>query len=259
MKILNALVVIAVRDLTKLFRDKPRMVMSLVFPLVFVGVLGNSLNSNLSSDVGYSFLTFVYLGVIGQNLFQSTASGIISLIEDRENDFSQSMFIAPVSRYVIIIGKIIGESLVAIVQLLGIGLMAMVFQIPFTLNQFFGVAAMVPLITLLGGAFGVLVMANLSNQKQANQIFPFLIFPQFFLSGVFSPIINLPVYLLVLSRISPMTYAVDLVRSVYYLGSPIYDKVVINSVGTNLAVIVVMTIVMVVLGTAMFVRNERNR
>ncbi len=259
MKILNALIVIAVRDLTKLFRDKPRIVMSLIFPLVLVGVLGNSLNSNLSSDVGYSFLTFVYLGVIGQNLFQSTASGIISLIEDRENDFSQSMFIAPVSRYVIILGKIIGESLVAIVQLLGIGLMAFVFQIPFTWTQLIGVAAMVPLITLLGGAFGVLVMANLSNQKQANQIFPFLIFPQFFLSGVFSPIINLPVYLLVLSRISPMTYAVDLVRSVYYLGSPVYDKVVINSVGTNLAVLAIMTVVMIALGTALFVRNERNR
>lgn len=87
MKILNALLVIAIRDLTKLLRDKGRIMASLIFPLVFVGVLGNSLNSNLSSDVGYSFLTFVYIGVIGQNLFQSTASGIISLIEDRENDF----------------------------------------------------------------------------------------------------------------------------------------------------------------------------
>lgn len=259
MKNYNALFVIAARDLTKLLRDKGRIMASLIFPLVFVGVLGNSLNSNLSSDVGYSFLTFVYLGVIGQNLFQSTASGLISLIEDRENDFSQSMFIAPVSRYVIIVGKIIGESLVAMVQLLGIGLMAFVFRIPFSLQQFLGILAVVPVVTLLGGAFGVLVMANLSNQKQANQIFPFLIFPQFFLSGVFSPIINLPFYLLFLSRISPMTYAVDLIRSVYYLGSPVYDKVVINSVSTNLIVVGLMTVTMIVVGTLLFVKNEKNR
>ncbi len=259
MKTINSLLVIAVRDLTKLLRDRGRILASLIFPLVFVGVLGNSLNSNLSADVGYSFLTFVYLGVIGQNLFQSTASGLISLIEDRENDFSQSMFIAPVSRYVIIVGKIIGESMVATVQLLGIGLMALIFQIPFTWTQMLGILAVVPLITLLGGAFGVLVMANLSNQKQANQIFPFLIFPQFFLSGVFSPIKELPVYLLVLSRISPMTYAVDLVRSIYYIGSPAYDKVVINNVGTNLAVVTAMSVVMIVAGTLLFVRNERNK
>lgn len=259
MKTVNTLLVIALRDLTKLLRDKGRIIVSLVFPLVFVGVLGNSLNSNLSSDVGYSFLTFVYIGVIGQNLFQSTASGIISLIEDRENDFSQSMFIAPVSRYVIIFGKIIGESMVATVQLLGIALMGFIFQIPFTFSQFLGVLSVVPLVTLLGGSFGVLVMSNLSNQKQANQIFPFLIFPQFFLSGVFSPIKNLPGYLLVLSRISPMTYAVDLIRSIYYTGSSIYDKVVINSLATNLTVVVSMTVIMMVAGTLIFVKNERNR
>ena len=111
-KTINAILVIALRDLTKLLRDRTRIVASLVFPLVFVGVLGNSLNSNLSTDVGFNFLTFVFIGVIGQNLFQSTASGIISLIEDRQNDFSQEMFIAPVSRYVIIFGKILGESMV---------------------------------------------------------------------------------------------------------------------------------------------------
>jgi ABC-2 type transport system permease protein len=259
MKTLNAILVIAMRDLTKLLRDRGRIAASLIFPLVFIGVLGNSLNSNLSADVGFSFLTFVYLGVMGQTVFQSTASGIISLIEDRENDFSQSMFIAPVSRYVIILGKIIGESLVAMVQLLGIAAMGFIFQIPFTWSQVIGVACVMPLISLLGGGFGTLVMSNLANQKQANQIFPFLIFPQFFLSGIFSPITNLPLYLLILSRISPMTYAVDLVRSVYYAGSPVYNKVVLHSVSTNLIVVTVMFVVMMIAGTLIFVRNERNR
>ena len=258
-KIINAILVIALRDVTKLLRDRTRIVASLVFPLVFVGVLGNSLNSNLSSDVGFNFLTFVFIGVIGQNLFQSTASGIISLIEDRQNDFSQEMFIAPVSRYVIIFGKILGESMVAITQLLGIVVMGILFQIPFTLIQFAQMVPVVLIVCLFGGAFGTIVMANLTNQKQANQIFPFLMFPQFFLSGVFSPIKNLPVYLMVLSRISPMTYAVDLARSVYYWGKPEYSKVVLHSPMTNLIIISIMFSVMLILGTMIFVKNERNR
>lgn len=258
-KIVNAVATIAMRDLTKLLRDRMRMIMSLIFPLVFVGVLGNSLNSNLSADVGYSFLTFVYIGVIGQNLFQSTAAGIISLIEDRQTDFAQEMFIAPVNRYVIVLGKIVGESLVAIVQLLGVLLMGLVFQIPFTGMQFLRLLAVVPIACLLGGAFGTLVMANLSDQKQANQIFPFVIFPQFFLAGVFSPILNLPPVLWVLSRLAPMTWTVDLVRSAYYYGDPVYSKVVLHSPWLNLAVIGGMFTVMMVVGTRMFVRNERNR
>jgi ABC-2 type transport system permease protein len=259
MKTINSILVIAMRDLTKLFRDKIRIVMSLVFPLVFIGVLGNSLNSNLSVDVGYSLLVFVFIGSIGQNLFQSTASGIISLVEDRQNDFSQEMFIAPVSRYTIIFGKILGESMVAIVQLLGILLMGILFKIPFTPWQLLNLIPIVVVICLFGGAFGTLVMANLTDQKQANQIFPFIIFPQFFLAGVFSPIKNLPPVLMFLSRISPMTYAVDLVRSVYYWGRPEYSKVVLYSPVYNLTIIGILFAIMLIAGTLMFVRNERNR
>jgi hypothetical protein len=37
----------------------------------------------------------------------STAQGVISLIEDRENDFSQEIFVSPISRYAIVFGKIL--------------------------------------------------------------------------------------------------------------------------------------------------------
>lgn len=259
MKMFNAILVIAMRDLTKLFRDKTRMVASLIFPFVFVGILGNSLNSNLSGDVGFNFLAFVFTGVIGQNLFQSTAAGIISLIEDRQNDFAQEMFIAPVSRYVIIIGKIAGESLVAITQLIGVILMGLVFGIRFDWQQIVSIVPVIILVCLLGGSFGTLVMSNLKDQRQVNQIFPFLIFPMFFVSGVFAPIRDLPPVLFVLSRISPMTYAVDLVRSFYYWGKPEYAKVVLYGPWINLTVITVLFLIMLVAGTLMFVKNERNR
>ncbi|MFA6602899.1 MAG: ABC transporter permease [Candidatus Shapirobacteria bacterium] len=258
-KTINAIAAIAMRDLIKLLRDRPRLFISLIFPLLFVGILGTSLNSNLSADVGYSFLIFVFTGVIGQNLFQSTAAGIISLVEDRQNDFSQAMFIAPVSRLAIILGKILGESMVAVVQLLGIGIMGIVFQIPFNAGQLLGFLPAIILVCLVGGSFGLLVMSNLSSQKQVNQIFPLLIFPQFFLAGVFSPIKNLPIFLLILSRISPMTYAVDLIRSIYYWGKPEYGKVVLHNPSINLLVLGIMFLMMFTTGTYMFVKNERNR
>ena len=68
------------------------------------------------------------------------------------------MFIAPVSRYVILLGKIIGESLVAIVQLIGLAVMAVLFQISFSWQQMFGILGAVPMVALLGGSFGLLVM-----------------------------------------------------------------------------------------------------
>ena len=115
------------------------------------------------------------------------------------------------------------------------------------------------IICFFGGAFGVLVLANLSSQRSANRIFPIIIFPQYFLAGVFNPIKELPPILLFFSRISPMTYALDFARSIFYLGTPDYDKVVIFNPVLNFAVIAVMFTVFIVLGTYLFMRNERNR
>jgi ABC-2 type transport system permease protein len=112
---------------------------------------------------------------------------------------------------------------------------------------------------LLGGSFGLVVLANLGSQRAANQIFPFIVLPQYFLAGVFNPIANLPWYLEVMSRISPLRYAVDLVRGVYYFGHPDYDKIVLDPPLLNLIVTSVLFVVFLGVGTVLFVRHERNR
>lgn len=256
---LNAILTIAYRDFTKLLRDRSRLLFSLIFPIIFIGVLGGSLQSNLSEVAGYNFLSFIFAGVLGQTLFQSTAAGVISLIEDRENDFSQEIFVSPISRYSIIVGKILGESLVALVQLIGIVIFGYIMGVPVDIAALIRLLPFFLIICMFGGAFGVFVLSNLKSQRTANQIFPFVIFPQFFLAGVFSPIINLPPVLFIASRIVPMTYAVDLVRSVYFAGSPVYSKVVLFNTGIDLLVLAVYSIIFVTIGTYFFIRNEKNR
>jgi ABC-2 type transport system permease protein len=259
MRNLNAVFTIAFRDLTKLLRDRTRILGSLIFPVIFVGVLGTSLQQNLSGSLGYNFLTFVFIGVMAQTLFQSTAGGIISLVEDRQTDFAQEMFIAPISRYAILFGKILGETMVSFVQLVGVVAFGLIIRIPLDVTALVHLLPFFVIISLFGGAFGVLVMSNLSDQRTANQIFPFLLFPQFFLAGVFNPIIHLPLPILIASRIAPMTYAVDLIRAVYYWGTPEYSKVVLFNPAIDLAVVGGVGLIFLMIGTYFFVRNERNK
>jgi ABC-2 type transport system permease protein len=259
MKELNAVLAIATRDVTKLLRDRARLVFSFIFPVIFIGLMGGTLQSNLGRAAGFNFIGFIFTGVLGMTLFQSSAQGLLSLIEDRENDFSQEMFVSPISRYSIVFGKILGETGVALFQAIPMVLLAIVFRVPLTPLQ---VVLLVPaalLACFLGGAFGVAVMSALSNQRAAQQIFPFLIFPQFFLAGIFNPIKVLPWYLLPLSLISPLRYAVDLLRGVVYTGRPEYDKIVLFNPLTNLLLMSGMFVVLMVVGTAMFVRRETNR
>jgi ABC-2 type transport system permease protein len=256
---ISAVLAIAHRDLVKLLRDRARLVSDFAFPLILIGVLGTSLQAGFGTPGGFNLLTFVFTGVFAQTVWQSAALGVISLIADREQDFSQEMFVSPISRYSIIFGKIIGESLVALPQALAILLFGFVIGVPLSLPV---VVALVPVafvVAIFGGAFGVLVLSNLKSQQSANQIFPFVMLPQFFLAGVFNPIDNLPWFLDILSRLAPMRYAIDLVRDVYYAGHPEPVRVPLLDAPTNLAIIAAMFGLFMVAGTTLFVRSERNR
>jgi ABC-2 type transport system permease protein len=259
MREVNAILTLAYRDFLKFLRDRARLFGTLVFPLLFVGVLGGTLQANVGGGLGYSLLTFIFIGVFAQTLFQSTALGLVSLIEDRAGDFTQEIFISPISRYSIIFGKILGESAVALAQGLVILIFAAVLGVSFSPAQLLGLLPVALAACLLGGAFGVILVSAFGTQRSANQILPAIIFPQFFLAAVFTPIKVLPWYLDILSRLAPMRYAVDLARNVYYLGKPEYNAVVLESPLVNLSVMAAMFMVFLLVGTALFVRGERYR
>jgi ABC-2 type transport system permease protein len=256
---LSAIAAIAHRDFVKLLRDRLRLFSGLAFPLILIVLLGPSLQAGFGSAGGFDLTAFVFTGVLAQTIWQSSALGLISLIADREEDFSQEMFVSPVSRYSIVVGKIIGESLVALPT--GIGIMVVGFLIGVPISPLV-ILAMIPValvVAVYGGAFGLLILSNISSQRTVAQVFPFVMLPQFFLAGVFNPIHDLPTPLAVLSAISPMRYAVEISRNVYYGLQPGLPAPEIWPLEVNAAVIGVSFLVFIALGTTLFVRAERNR
>ncbi|MEO6712630.1 MAG: ABC transporter permease [Mycobacteriales bacterium] len=251
----GAALAVAQRDVTKFLQDRPRIIASFIFPFMIVVILGNSFKNVIE---GIDFLPFVLTGVFAQTVFQSSALGLVSLLEDRDNDFSQELFVAPVSRYAIIVGKISGEALVALVQ--GLGILAVGYAIGarIPLARLPLVVAMGVVCCLLGGAFGLFVLSTVKTRRFADQLFGFVFLPQFFLAGVFNPTDQVPGYLEFFSRIAPMRYAVEVVRSVAY-GDADRERLVPDSFPLIVTVIVAMFVAFVAAGTALFVRNERNR
>src|SRR5216684_4150529 len=238
----NAIVTIAYRDVLKFTRDPSRLIATLVLPVLLVGLFGEGLQATLGSSLGYNYLTFVFL------------------IEDRENDFAQEIFISPISRYSLVFGKILGESLVAFAQAVVIVAFGAFIGVPMNWVTLPGLLFVAFVTCLLGGAFGLILLATLGSQRAANQILPFLIIPQLILAGVFNPLKGLPIYLDLVSRIAPLRYAVDLTRAVYYLGQPAaYNKVVLASPFINLLIMIGMFVIFLVTGTILFVRSERNK
>lgn len=256
---LSAVAVIAHRDFVKLLRDRLRLGSELAFPLVLVLLLGPALQSGFGAPGGLDLTTFVFSGVLAQTVWQSSVLGLISLIADREEDFSQEIFVSPVSRYAIVAGKIIGESLVALPTGLGIVVVGLLIGVPLSPLVLIVLVPVSLAVAIYGGAFGLLILSNISSQRTANQIFPFVLLPQFFLAGVFNPIHDLPLPLAILSALSPLRYAVELTRNVMYGLQPGVPAPAATPAPVNAAVMAVGFLAFLAAGTVLFVRAERNR
>ncbi len=256
---LSGLAVIAQRDVTKLLRDRPRLAVNLAFPVLLIGGLGAILEPTVGRVTGLNSVTLAFTGVLAASLFQSTAAGMISIVEDRETDFSRELFVTPVSRLTLLAGKVAGETLVAFCQGGFIVVFAVLFGVRISAGQLAALIGPALACCLLGGAFGLATIAALPNQRSAMQIFQFLIIPQYVLGGVLVPLTGVPAYLDVLAHAMPMRYVVELTRAAFYSGTPGYPLVVTGSPLLDATVAGALFVILLAAGVALFGYRERIR
>jgi len=127
------------------------------------------------------------------------------------------------------------------------------------LDKLLLILALSPLMCLTGGALAMIVIGLIKSRKTANLAVNLIIMPQMFLSGAIIPVSNSSGVLMVLNRLMPMTYCLDLARAVVYAGTPEYDSVVMFNPAVSLAVIAGLTVVCLLIGTFFFARSEKNR
>lgn len=250
---------IAQRDLAKLRRDHLRLAVNLAFPVVLVIGLGNILAPTVGRETGLDELDVAFSGVLAATLFQSTAAGMVSLVEDRENDYARQLFVAPVSRLTLVGGKVMGETLVALAQgalLLALAVAAGVPAGPVRLMLLVGPAIA---CCLLGAAFGLATIAALPNQRSAMQVFQFLIVPQYVLAGVLVPVHSMPAAARVLAWAMPLRYGVDLMQAAYYAGHGGYTSVVSLNPAWDGAALAVLFVALMLAGVSLSACRERHK
>lgn len=254
-----ALLAIAQRDVVKLLRDRPRLAVNLAFPVLLVAGLGSVLQPTVGRVTGLSAVGLAFSGVLAATMFQSTAAGMISIVEDRETDYSRALFVAPVARLTLVMGKIAGETLVALFQGGWVVVFAVAAGVRVSGSQLPALLAACLASCLLGGAFGLATVAVLPNQRSAMEIFQFLIIPQYLLGGVIVPLAGVAPFLDVIAGAMPLRYAVDLTRAAFYHGTPAYGRVVTGGPVVDLAVIGGLSVMLMAAGVMLFDYRERAR
>ena len=204
------------RELIRFARTKTRILSSFVQPILFLFVLGYGLTTLVGSTGGFDFKKFVFPGIVAMTVVTTAIFSAISIVWDKEFGFLREMLAAPVSRGSLVGGKTAGGASIATVQgtiMLALAPLIGVRLTPLVVVEVIGCE----LLMALGmTAFGVFVASRIQRIEGFQVVMQLLLFPMLFLSGALFPLHGLPTWLAVITRLNPLTYAVDPLRRVVF-------------------------------------------
>jgi ABC-2 type transport system permease protein len=211
---LRAMRMVWQRELIRFGRDRLRIVTSLVQPVLFLFILGTGLSPVIgdAGSRGFNFRTFMYPGVIGMTILFTAIFSAISIVWDREFGFLREMLVAPVRRWSLVIGKCLGGATVATLQGLIMLVLAGAVGVPYSPVMLIMLVGLMALTAFALTAFGVMLAARIGEVQSFQAVMQFFVLPMFFLSGAVFPLTRLPSWLASLTKIDPLTYAVDPLR-----------------------------------------------
>ena len=270
----QAVYIIWYRDLIRFWRDRVRLVMSLAQPVLYLAIFGVGLSSTIGrGSIGggglpasFSYLQFMYPGVLGMAVLFTAIFSAMSVVWDREFGFLREILVAPISRSAVAIGKTLGGATQAALQGVVMLIFAPIVGVHLTVLS---VIETIPLLFLLAFALtsvGVALSARLRTMQGFQVVMNFLMMPMFFLSGALFPLANLPAWMTVLTRFDPVAYGIAPVRSAILGGSGLpqaaVDRLASVTIGDYVVpvlmdVVVLLLFSAVMLGIAM--RSFRHR
>src|SRR5919202_1095907 len=106
------------RELVRFLRQRHRIVGALATPILFWLLIGGGMNRSFKSSApgGENYLQYFFPGTVLMILLFTAIFSTISVIEDRREGFLQSVLVAPVSRMSIVLGKVLGGTVLAFGQ-----------------------------------------------------------------------------------------------------------------------------------------------
>jgi ABC-2 type transport system permease protein len=201
------------RQIKKYWRSKPRIIGALTQPLLFLLSFSFGFGPFFEKAGGGNYIEFLTPGIIGGGiLFVSIFSGI-DLIWDKQFGFIRETFVAPVPRYQIILGRILGGATTSSFQGFLVFLASLFFGFKIT-NFFYLIFAFIFmfLTAFVFTSLGTAIASILNDMQGFPLIMSFLIMPTFLFSGVFFPLNNLPEFLKIITQFNPLSYGIDGLR-----------------------------------------------
>jgi ABC-2 type transport system permease protein len=205
---------LALRELVRFFRQRTRVIGALGQPIIFWVLFGTGLQSSFRGPAGLSYQEYFFPGVAVMIVMFTAIFSTISIIEDRREGFLQGVLVAPISRAALVLGKVFGGTILAVLQavlFLAIGpALSYIGLCPsistgLTWLNFPAVMAYLALVAFSLTALGYLIAWPMDSTHGFHAIMSVFLMPMWLLSGSFFPAPESG-WLAWVIRLNPLTY-----------------------------------------------------
>ncbi|MCA9215495.1 MAG: ABC transporter permease [Planctomycetales bacterium] len=210
------------REIIRFFRQRNRVVGAVGQPILFWLLFGAGMNTMFQLP-GQSFSEYYIPGTLVLILLFTAIFATISIIEDRNEGFLQSVLVAPIPRWSMIGGKVVGGTIIAVLQSIVFLLFSLTLGIRLSIVD---AAVLLTFITLTGiglTCLGVTIAWRLESTQGFHAIMNLLLMPMWLLSGAFFPVPAptatsgfVQAGLHWLMRMNPVTYGVAGIRRLMF-------------------------------------------
>jgi ABC-2 type transport system permease protein len=203
------------RALTKMIRNPILLFVNLITPLLFL-LLFSQLLQKLTTIPGLSgsYLEYLTPGILVMNVVLGALQSGMSIVNDSNSGFLQKMLLTPASRSAILLGRLMNDLLVLMIQSAIIIGVAMLMGLTIA-TGFGGLLVIFVTIAFFELAWaGVWLAVGLKTRKAetVSAIGQLLMFPLLFISSALFPTAIMPQWAQTVSSYNPISYASNVIR-----------------------------------------------
>ncbi len=212
---------LAWREIVRFLRQRSRVLSALGSPIVFWALIGLGLGRSFAPLGGtqpVNYLEYFFPGTLVLILLFSSVFSNSSVIEDRREGFLQGVLVSPAPRSSIVLGKLLGGTILAAGQ----GLVFCLFLLTPWSGLRLGPGAWIELIAVVFlvafamTAMGFLIAWPMDSTQGFHAIMNLVLIPLWLLSGALFPASGAPAWLQWIITLNPITYGVLAVQWVFY-------------------------------------------
>jgi ABC-2 type transport system permease protein len=200
------------RDMTRLWRQRTRLVGAVARALVWLLALGFGLRWSFAPVSGYTYEQFVFPGVIAMTIIFSALQSAISIVYDREFGFLKEVQVAPTPRSTLVIGKCLGCASSATVQGLIVLLFAPLASVSLTPASVILTSVAMFVTALAIASLGIVIAMSITDIESFGTLQNFITLPMYMFSGAIFPTMGVPGWMAMILLINPLTYGVNAIR-----------------------------------------------